>query len=119
MHFGEGLTECMRRPPQPLQTALLLDFIQNSHHPLRKKRFTGTIEKNRCFIRMFRTTVLVNILPKKFTYFWMQAYLTLFAPLPKDLDIAIVNVSNLQAAKLGTPHTPIEHNHKHDILTKS
>src|SRR5260221_1365539 len=81
IHLGEGVTECMRRHAHTLQTALLLDLIQHTHHTLRKKRFTGTIEKNRCFIRMFRTTVLVNILPKKFTYFWMQAYLTLFAPL--------------------------------------
>jgi hypothetical protein len=97
----------VRRYTHALQATFLLDLIQHTHHPLREKRLTGAIEKNRRFIRISRAAILMNVLPKKLTHFWMQSYLTLFASLTEDFDIAIMNVSHLQATKLGTAHTCI------------
>src|SRR5947209_4664273 len=63
-------------------------------------------------------TILMNILPKKLTYFWMYTYLTLFATLTVHLDIGIMYILYTQIAYLRSTHTCIKQNQENNIITK-
>src|SRR5438445_695886 len=65
--------------------------------------------------------VLLNILPMQFCHLWINAYLPLFPPLPKNLHIATlqVHILNTQNCKLIHTHTSIKQKQKYHIITKS
>src|SRR6266487_1410561 len=118
VHLCKRMTKHVGRKLDILKTAQFLNTLNNRMNSTWMKRLTLANKKS-SLSRVIRFTVLMDILPKKLTHFWVDTYLPFLTTFAHNLNIAIVHIRNMQTANFSYTHTRIEQKQQDHMIPKA
>jgi len=115
----EGMAELVRRHGNISDARRLFDALQNLLDAPGCERLAGDAREERHDGVVRDGAMLVDVLPDELGRGRADADLALFAPFAEDLDVALMDVIERDAAQFADPHPRIEQDQHQDVVTKA